>query len=560
VEGTAEVRTVQRIFTSRRVVFVLLAATTLISGFYGIWRYVHSGPGAHYGAAPWDVLYYDLQLFVLGSEPLEGPPPFNPYLEVGRYLGAATTAYGLALAAWAIFGDTWRRWRRRYMSGHAIVVGTTPEARAIAAKRRETMRVQEVEAGDVASLRAAGIARASMVYACEANREDAVANIATALTAASLGRNLNIAVHVSDPELTLGLKARHIVMDLADDRLDFFSMDEMAAQRHVESDPFDDPVRPHILVAGAGIFGQAVVIEFARQWRQRSPRRSERVTVTLVDNNAHEAAERLSDRWPAVAEVCDIQPLRESLEAVLRRGAAEAPYRAYICHEDEQLALSAALSAVPLWRGGPDSLVVRLNRLGRHRAAFSGAEVLLDDLGGRLHLVNITDEAGAVAVALRSHDAIRDLAEAVHDDYVARRLAEGFRMGSTPALRTWAELSEDLRNANRAQVRDFATKLRMIGCTIAPRSVRVPAFGLRDSELERLAEHEHSRWIAERAHQGWRYGAERDDKRKLHPDLVEWNALRETSKEKDRDAVRNLPTIFEATLANLGLQIIRLAS
>ncbi len=117
---------------------------------------------------------------------------------------------------------------------------------------------------------------------------------------------------------------------------------------------------------------------------------------------------------------------------------------------------------------------------------------------------------------------------------------------------------EEYRAANRAQAQDFTNKLRSIGCTIAPRSARVPAFELHENELETLAVHEHDRWMAERMQRGWRYGPTRDDEEKLHPDLVPWDRLPESSKEKDRDAVRNLPTIYDNALAEVGLQIVRL--
>jgi len=42
---------------------------------------------------------------------------------------------------------------------------------------------------------------------------------------------------------------------------------------------------------------------------------------------------------------------------------------------------------------------------------------------------------------------------------------------------------------------------------------------------------------------GWRRG-ERDDERRLHPDLVPFDALDEPGREKDRDAVRAIPEVL----------------
>ena len=100
--------------------------------------------------------------------------------------------------------------------------------------------------------------------------------------------------------------------------------------------------------------------------------------------------------------------------------------------------------------------------------------------------------------------------------------------------------------------------MRLIDCTIAPRSAGRPAFELSEGEVERLARHEHDRWVAERTGQGWRLG-DRDDDAKRHPDLIPWERLSEESKNKDREAVRNLPTIYDPALAEVGLQIVRLS-
>lgn len=53
---------------------------------------------------------------------------------------------------------------------------------------------------------------------------------------------------------------------------------------------------------------------------------------------------------------------------------------------------------------------------------------------------------------------------------------------------------------------------------------------------EILAENAHDLWAAQRISEGWRYGAERDDKKKEHPDLVPYAELPGSEKEYDRIA------------------------
>ena len=51
---------------------------------------------------------------------------------------------------------------------------------------------------------------------------------------------------------------------------------------------------------------------------------------------------------------------------------------------------------------------------------------------------------------------------------------------------------------------------------------------------ERLAENAHDLWAAQRLAQGWTFGPQRDDARKLHPCLVPYDELPESEKEYDR--------------------------
>lgn len=56
---------------------------------------------------------------------------------------------------------------------------------------------------------------------------------------------------------------------------------------------------------------------------------------------------------------------------------------------------------------------------------------------------------------------------------------------------------------------------------------------------EAIAENAHEVWAKARKDQGWSYGPERDDARKLHPDLLPYNLLPESEKEYDRQVAIN---------------------
>ena len=80
-------------------------------------------------------------------------------------------------------------------------------------------------------------------------------------------------------------------------------------------------------------------------------------------------------------------------------------------------------------------------------------------------------------------------------------------------------------------------------------------------EIEIMAELEHARWNSEKYMDGWSFGNPRDDDKKIHPYLVEWERLPKKIKDNDRDikdydrdAVREIPSL----LAEAGFEIYRL--
>ncbi|HEY7222915.1 MAG TPA: RyR domain-containing protein [Micromonosporaceae bacterium] len=144
------------------------------------------------------------------------------------------------------------------------------------------------------------------------------------------------------------------------------------------------------------------------------------------------------------------------------------------------------------------------------------------------------------------------LARNIHERYLADRVADGEAMFSRPSLQHWDSLSDDLKEANRAQVRDIGAKLDVLEATV----VREPAthpFDFSEDEVEMLARYEHDRWVSQRIAAGWTYGPERDDAHKVHNLLLPWLYLSSHKQETDRQMIRALPDQLKAA----GLSIVR---
>ena len=82
-------------------------------------------------------------------------------------------------------------------------------------------------------------------------------------------------------------------------------------------------------------------------------------------------------------------------------------------------------------------------------------------------------------------------------------------------------------------------------------AVRLPEELLALTEL--MASHAHDTWAQGRLGQGWRYGAHRDDARKLHPDLVPYDELPEEEKEYDRQTALETLKLIHA----LGYELVK---
>ena len=147
---------------------------------------------------------------------------------------------------------------------------------------------------------------------------------------------------------------------------------------------------------------------------------------------------------------------------------------------------------------------------------------------------------------------LESLAEAAHAVFYEGMRARGFKYGPITdekrkthnALLPYTELPEDLKEANRLNVRDIPAKLAVAGYIMIPARSNEPPFNFPGKPLEVLAEAEHKRWMQSKLDDGWIYASETDKAKKLHKCLVSWKKLPEEEKEKDRVLVRGIPEIL----------------
>ncbi len=147
---------------------------------------------------------------------------------------------------------------------------------------------------------------------------------------------------------------------------------------------------------------------------------------------------------------------------------------------------------------------------------------------------------------------IEKMGQAFHEEYVntsTSRLPDN--------MKPWKKLKDTFKTANLEQAKYAVQILEACGFQVIP--VPAPnkdAVAFTDEEVERMAEMEHGRWNVERLRNGWRYGKDRDDGKKLHDCIVSWARLPDGEdgvKKYDRSSVRKFPEI----LAQAGLEVRR---
>lgn len=161
-------------------------------------------------------------------------------------------------------------------------------------------------------------------------------------------------------------------------------------------------------------------------------------------------------------------------------------------------------------------------------------------------------------------DAWERAAQLIHERYRRRH------PGAARAV-PWEELPEFYRQSNRRQLGVVRRGLTDLGRTWQPSSSAsdqavaraadpdrpiedgLVTFDLTLAELTQLARAEHQSWLAHYRQAGWSYAETRDDTRKLHPDLVEWEDQAESRHEVAMAGV--VDTLFQ--LRALGHRAVR---
>ncbi len=535
-----------------------------------------------------DCIYQAIQLLSLnsGAVPPEARVPWM--LEVGRIITPLVTFYAIIKALAAVFRDQIHLARIRFMRGQRIICGLGRKGWLLARQlRRKGQGVviieQDAENPHLAEARAlgcavvigdgrdplvlkkAGVDRAgALVAVC--GEDNLNAEIAARLRTLLAGskHSLTCTIHIEDPHLWVLLRELELSSTGHNPvRLEFFNIFEngafLLADHYLQ--PQKESAEPGLLVVGLGRLGESLVINAARRWALRCKKTGERLKVLALDMDANAICSSLQQRFPLIRDVLELVPLEMDIRsAEFHRGdylgAAEGACtvsHAFVCLEDDTASLNAGLNLLHHLRGKPAHVVV----------------VQWEDAGFADLVKKVSSEGremGLTVFGLLNHTCQEHLLDDGTHERLARAIHRVYRRTFKPAPGEplagsahvdWGDLDEGYRSSNRHQADEIAAKLARLGYGLTPWvDLSALDFAFPEDEEKILAREEHIRWMNERRSQGWRYGAQRDNLNKLHPDLLDWDDPRFTdlAREKDMNTVRNIP----AYLIEAGFQLYKI--
>lgn len=453
------------------------------------------------------------------------------------------------------------------------MVGDSPNAQAV-----EDLGAPLItgDATSEAALRIAGLRRAKALVLCTGT--DAV-NLEIALSAVELSTRLGghhrLAVI---PEVRTSWLferfAGHVGVNLGNERasIRFLSLHENAA-RLLYRHPFFDTVAsgavaPDLVLIGFGDMGREVL---AQGLRTALALPGLRPRVTVFDTKGSSAHDEFRLLFPGADLVADLDFVAarvvpddpSSWAAVAERLEGRPPVAVIVCLPKDEESLFVATRARETLDAVDALDTAIFVRAANHLLADVLAEA--ETRGGQpQRFVAYGDLSYLLSASMLVRDDLDVLAEENHETYrrsVAasagpsgqgqQRSGPG-QQGLGPGQQPWGNLPEIFKRSNRLFADHLEVKLRSAGLRSCPVS-RPRLLQLKPPENDALARAEHWRWLVERRMGGWSYGEPRDDRRKRHPALLDWDELSDETRERVRDTIAGIPEI----LARVGREIRR---
>ncbi len=428
--------------------------------------------------------------------------------------------------------------------------------------------------------------------------EEDTVNLETALTAKKLLRRdkqesqVVCVVQISDPGLMESVRKHSLYTDRRDrQHFELVNMHEVTARSMLrEAIPRIKRLYPRrILVVGTGAkgrLGETLVLRATKDWWidhhgdvDGDGTLEQKIEIDVYDQDADNWIANLKERYPLIEKACILRGRRCIPEKCGFQAKDETPavidadyHSIFVCLAEEAHAMVQANRLFELFSRQPQDqipiIVVRVVER-EHGCGALLSERGAGGLGKGIRPIGMRERVFDVDTVLQPEAEMR--AQTMHEEYVRKLrmdIAVALRQGkeeeadallAKPAVKFWDQLAPTYQESNRALAGRLLSYLEATDPQKKPRKYMVKPmvgefgagrvnklFEFSPDEVEFLAALEHRKWMEERTRDGWRYGETRDEQKKLHPQMVEWDdpRLAEDIKDYDREFIRRIPHVL----------------
>jgi hypothetical protein len=559
------------------IIYLLVAGLAYVLGFWG-YKLYFEGRGNQ--GALLDAAYYAFDLFrmkYIGHDPI----PWQ--LNVARFLAPITTLLAALKVFLSLIYKKVAEITLPFWKNHAIVLGIdSVNKHFIYAMLDKGMQTVCIDNGNGATphdelwekgaivltrdlyddsfFKNIGITKAQFFFAFTAEDEinlsilDLLAEF-MAQAAPARSDPLKFFIRISDPYLQLLCRNNSVFAKGSDQftaRLVNFS--QQAARLIIHQYPLEGAEynkNPHTLLVSSGNVAINFLIRAAMTGQYPQ---GKKLQVTFCHPEATRLCGRLKVIFPGLEELLRLKIIDNHPETLTPRDwlalqDASEFTSIYVAQERDVDAVSIAQSLAPVM---PLSLmIVAILSQGAKLVNFFSPDILRHK---NINIFSIINELGNWEAIVG--ESLDKLARAIHEDYCRNMGQRGETADTNPTLKSWDRLEESLKEANRNQADHIPVKLRTIGCQIVSWEDREIDFTFSPREILLLEEMEHQRWVTDKIMSGWKCGLVKDPIKRLQPLLIPWDELSSAEKQKDRDAVLNIPNILKIVAKGIRRRVV----
>jgi hypothetical protein len=314
--------------------------------------------------------------------------------------------------------------------------------------------------------------------------------------------------------------------------------------------PESHPV--HFLIVGFNFLSESIIVQNAQIGHYANGKKTH---FTIVDSDSEIKKINFFHRYPQIEEICVLHFLNEKTENLqisenlINTDEKKIPITCVIvCENNDMKCLSTSL--------------LLLKKI-KSKEVFIFM-YLMHDIGLSLFLnKQFADYSRLIPFGMVETisnkefvigEKLNTLAKTIHKNYIKSMITTFEDKSYQDIVLPWELLTNEIKDSNKNQADHILVKIHIIGAKIQElRSPGHELFNFSQEEINLLARIEHNRWMANRYLGGWTFGNERNSKKKITPDLINYDELDENAKEKDRNTITNIPKY----LRNLNLEIKR---